>query len=81
MKVKDFDETIKLTPKVVPIYEVIKVPKWASKIVKKGDFAWFANDTISVRTKCHFTNLHLGASYLDFIKYVNLGKDGIPVGL
>ena len=78
MKVADFKLVIRATPRIVPVFRVIKVPNWAAGYTAVGEEVFYCNRVDSIRTvkigqgRLQRMNLDLKASYLEFVEYARI---------
>ena len=80
MKVSDLKLVIRATPRVVPIFRVIKVPNWACGYIAVGEEVFWAAEYDSMRTmqvgqgRLQRMNLDLKASYVEFVEYARIER-------
>jgi hypothetical protein len=78
MKVKEMEQAIMDTPKVYPVFEVVKVPVWCDRLgIKKGDHVYWNGRCMAYlgRNWTIYSQITISAGYLKFVAY--LDKDGL----
>lgn len=70
MKKVDFIKVIQDIPTFAPIFEVIKVPHWASQYISEGDELLYNTRNNSFQTMDGTSkNLALTSTYVKFVEY------------